>query len=389
MTQQNIKMIAKTLFGMEGILLQELQELGAENLEVLNRAVSFTGNLEMLYRANYHLRTAIRVITPIRQFKAINEQALYKGIQSINWDEYLGYKNTLAIDSTVQSDTFQHSLFVSQKCKDAIVDQFRDKYGVRPDVDTKRPDLRVNVHIRGQDVNVSLDSSGESLHLRGYRKSLTEAPLSEVLAAGMILLSGWDRNSNFVDFMCGSGTLLTEAGLMACNIAPGKFRRHFGFQSWKNYDADLLEAIRKEASEKEKHTLDFRICGCDYSPGAIRTASGNIQGAGLEDKIEVEISDFTKYVPPAGDGMLMVNPPYGERLKPDDLANLYKKIGDTLKSQYAGYTAWILTSSEEGFKSVGLRPSRKITLQNGPLECKFLKYELYRGSKKAKYNQLQ
>lgn len=380
-------MIAKTLYGLEPVLYQELQELGATDLQTLTRAVQFTGDMAMLYKANYHLRSAIRVLVPIHHFRAGDERRLYQEIYKMDWSQYLDADGTLALDSAVQSSIFTHSLFISQKCKDAIVDQFRDRTGKRPNVDLERPDLKINIHIRETEVTVSLDSSGDSLHLRGYRESQTEAPLNEVLAAGMILLSGWDRQSNFVDFMCGSGTLLAEAGLMAARIAPGKFRDRFGFQTWKNFDRDLFATLKKEANTLEKEISGFTITGCDHSPKAVRSATENLMGAGFHNIINVETTDFTQFMPPAGKGTLMVNPPYGERLKLHDLLALYKTIGDVLKKRYAGYSAWILSSSDEGMKQIGLRPSRKIKLLNSSLECKFMRYDLYEGSKKAKYQQ--
>lgn len=373
--------------GLEGVLAQELEELGVKDYEILNRAVRFEGDLSLLYKANYYLRTAIRVLVPLKEFYVKDEEDLYREIKKINWEEYLNENSRFAIDSTVQSTIFSHSHFISLKCKDAIVDQFRERTGKRPDIELKNPDLRINVHIRGQKVTVSLDSSGSSLHLRGYRKELSEAPLSEVLAAGMILLSGWDKKSNFVDFMCGSGTLLIEAALMALNIAPGAFRLQFGFEKWKNYNEELLDAIKEEALQNEKENLDFSITGCDYSPGAIKIALNNIKGAGLKDIIKTEISDFNDFTPPPNTGMLVINPPYGERIKPVNLLKLYKEIGDILKQRYSGYTAWILSSSDEGMKNIGLRPSRKLKLINGSLDCKFYKYDLYSGSKKARHQE--
>lgn len=386
MNKTSQKIIIKTLSGLEGVLVQELEELGIHDSEVMNRAVQVDADLRMIYKTNYHLRTAIRILVPIREFFVKNETDLYEQIKKIDWSEYLSPHGRFAIDSTIQTTLFSHSHFISLKCKDAIADQFREAKGIRPDVDLKNPDVRINIHIRGQKVTVSLDSSGSSLHLRGYRKNISEAPLSEVLAAGMILLSGWDKKSNFVDFMCGSGTLLIEAGLMALNIAPGAFRYQFGFEKWKNFDSELLDSIKEEALSNEKEDINFKISGCDHSPGAIRVALENIKSAGLKDTIQIKISDFLEFNPPEGGGTVVLNPPYGERIKPHNLNKLYKDIGDQLKSKYAGYSAWILSSSDEGMKHIGLKPSKKLKLINGALDCKYYRYDLYQGSKKMKFN---
>lgn len=376
------RLIAKTFHGLEEVLFKELEQLGAEEIRVLKRAVSFVGDKALLYKANLHLRTATRVILPIHKFSAKDTDELYKGIQEIDWSEYISPKDTIAIDSTISSEDFKHSQFVTYRVKDAIVDQFFYKTGDRPSVRVVNPTLRVNVHIDKNTCTVSLDSSGESLHKRGYRVGETAAPLNEVLAAGLILLSDWDKKSNFIDPMCGSGTILIEAALIAYNIPPGLYRKEFGFQKWKDFDEELWDDIYNEETEVE---FDGDIIGADISDKAMEIAEANIRNAGLIRKIKLNVTPFQQFVPPAKKGLLITNPPYGERLKPKDLEGLYAMIGERLKHHFSGYDAWILSYSQECFNSVALRPSRKVTLFNGPLECKFQKYSMFEGKKKDVY----
>lgn len=380
--------MAKTLMGLETVLADELTLLGAKEVVPVKRGVTFKGNKELLYKVNYCSRLAIRILVPIYEFNAHNEQMLYDGIKQFNWDELFSHDNTLAINGTVFSDYFNHSHYVSLKSKDAIVDQFRDKYGSRPNVDIENPDVLINVHIHKDKVTVSLDSSGSSLHLRGYKKEAKEAPLNEVLAAGMIKLSGWEPGQPLIDFMCGSGTILSEAALIAENVAPGFFRPRFGFQKWKNYDDSLMDKIANEAKEKENNGIAGFIGGCDHSPGAVKVALQNLKEAGLKD-IDIEICDFKKYEHRFDHGVLIINPPYGERLAVLDIQALYKEIGDVWKQQYKGFKCWLITSSMEGVKSIGLRPFKKYDMMNGALECKYLGFDIYAGSKKSKYNEVE
>lgn len=380
------RFLAKTLMGLEQVLADELAAMGAENIQPVKRGVQFSGGLGMLYKANYNCRTAIRVLAPVHEFRAHNEQTLYEGVKKFDWSTLFGYKQTIAINGTVFSDYFNHSHFVSLKTKDAIVDQFRDKFNLRPSVDLENPDITINVHIIKDQVTISLDSSGDSLHLRGYRKDAKEAPINEVLAAGLIKLSGWQPGEPFIDFMCGSGTILSEAALMAENVAPGIFRERFGFQKWSNYDDELMEKVRNEAKSKELLEYKGFIGGCDHSPGAVKVALQNMKEAGLKN-VEIEISDFTKYHHNFESGVVIINPPYGERLAVMDLEALYKSIGDTWKKNYKGFKCWMITSSKEGIKSIGLKPFRKYDLMNGALECKYLGFDIYAGSKKTKYNE--
>lgn len=382
------KFLAKTLMGLEQVLADELTSLGAENVQPVKRGVMFSGGLEILYKANYNCRLAIRILVPVHEFKAHNEQTLYAGVKKFDWDSLFSYKQTIAINGTVFSDYFNHSHFVSLKTKDAIVDQFREKFNLRPSIDLENPDITLNVHIVKDQVTISMDSSGDSLHLRGYKKDAKEAPMNEVLAAGLVKLSGWTPGEPFIDFMCGSGTILSEAALIAENVAPGFFRQKFGFQKWKNYDDSLMEKVRNDAKSNEVYAYNGFIGGCDHSPGAVKAALQNMKEAGLKN-VEIEISDFTKYQHDFESGVVIINPPYGERLAVMDLEALYKSIGDTWKKSYKGFKCWMITSSKEGIKSIGLKPFKKFDVMNGALECKYLGFDIYAGSKKAKYNETE
>lgn len=376
-------MVAKTFRGLEDVLAEELNNLGALNVTTVNRAVEFEGDKALMYKANFHLRTALRILKPIKEFKAKNENELYKEIQKIDWDEYFGIKNTFAVDSTIHSNHFSHSKYVALKVKDAIVDQFRDKYGKRPYVETEEPDVRLNIHIAEDQCSLLLDSSGDSLHKRGYRIRTNKAPLNEVLAAGMILLSGWDKKSDFIDPMCGSGTLVIEAAMIAHGIPPGIYRQSFGFETWLDFDADLLEEIYEE--EQPDTGFEGKIYGSDVSEIAIRITRENIENASLKKKIDLSVMPIENYKPSQdSQGVVVTNPPYGERLKKNEINTFYKVLGDRFKQTYQGYNVWIISSNFDAIKNIGLHPSQKITLFNGALECKFLEYSIYKGSKKAK-----
>jgi putative N6-adenine-specific DNA methylase len=382
--KQDFKMIAKTIFGLEEILSVELQRLGARNIEVHNRAVSFTGDLGFLYKANLCLRTALRVLVPFKTFKVTDEKSLYTSIQSVNWEDYMDVTDTIAIDTVINSELFTHSQFLSQKTKDAIVDQFRAKYGERPSVDLERPTIRINLHVFNDVATLALDSSGESLHKRGYRDKTNLAPINEVLAAGLVLLTGWDKRSNFIDPMCGSGTILIEAALIANNIPPGYYREEYGFERWKKFmafDEELWNVIFDAAINKITDHKQ-QILGGELSPNVAKKAKENIKLAKVEDVVSIRNCDMKDFEVPAGRGVVVINPPYGERMVKDNIDELYKMMGDTFKKKFAGYDCWILSSNMEAFKHVGLRPTRKIALFNGQLECRFMKYEVYEGTKK-------
>jgi putative N6-adenine-specific DNA methylase len=376
-------MVAKTFYGLEGVLADELEALGAGDLETQHRAVKFTGNMELMYRANLALRTALRILKPIYVFKAKHENVLYRKVGEVDWSEYLDVNQTFAIDSVVRSHHFNHSKYVSYKVKDAIADQFRHKTGTRPSVDVENPTVRINVFLYNDVCTLSLDSSGDSLHKRGYRLEKNLAPLNEVLAAGMILLTGWDREGHFIDPMCGSGTIPIEAALLAYNIAPGKNRKEFGFQRWKDYDKKLWERIYREETGKEKD-FTHKIMGSDISGKSIDMARENAKRAGVFSKIAFRVQSLERLTPPEEGGLVIMNPPYDKRIRQEDVTEFYKKVGDALKQNFSGYDAWILSANREGLKSVGLRASEKVTLYNGALECKFQKYSLYRGTRKQK-----
>jgi putative N6-adenine-specific DNA methylase len=333
--------------------------------------------------ANYTCRTALRILVPVARFRAADETMLYDGVRAVPWEKYLDFTGKFAIDSVISYSAFTHSGFVSLKAKDAVADRFRDRFGKRPDVDTVDPDLRINVHLFKEQCTVSIDSSGSSLHLRGYRKAQTEAPLNEVLAAGLLLLSGWDRKTPFVDPMCGSGTLLIEAALMAGKVPSGYFRPLFGFERWKDFDRKLWDIVKRECEEKiEEPEVPLR--GFDRDDKAVQACLTNIEQAGVEKFVQVEKADFQTSLPPFPRGFMLTNPPYGERIKVDDIKKFYQDLGDVLKKNYAGYTAWLLGSDLEALKFIGLRPSRKIKVMNGPLECRLVKFDLYEGKKYGK-----
>ncbi|MGB0973444.1 MAG: THUMP domain-containing class I SAM-dependent RNA methyltransferase [Flavobacteriaceae bacterium] len=384
---QNFKMVAKTLYGFEELLAKELRNLGAVNVKEGVRNVSFEGDTGFMYKANLCLRTAIKILKPIKTFRVRNEQDLYDQVYKMPWHNYLNPTNTLAINATVFSEAFTHSQFIAYKTKDAIVDKFRNTQGQRPNVDLDHPDIRINVHIQRNECTISLDSSGESLHKRGYKTSTNIAPINEVLAAGLVLLSGWNGQSDFLDPMCGSGTMAIEAAMIACNIPANINRKQFGFETWMDFDEELYNKI-EEVSLNKIREFHYDIFCYDKAPSAIRKAKDNIENANLSEYINVSHEDFFKTSKTTeGKLHIMFNPPYGERL-PVDVKEFYTKIGDTLKQGYPNTNAWFITSNLEGLKSVGLRPSRKIKLFNGKLESRLVKYEMYEGSKKAKKQKL-
>ncbi len=377
-------MVAKTLFGFEEILARELRDLGAQDVKVGNRVVSFYGDTGFMYKANLCLRTAVRILKPITSGKVRNEKELYDFIQSIVWKEYLDVNDTFAIYATVNSTLFNHSQFIALKTKDAIVDKFRDETGNRPSVDLDYPDLTINIHIQQDVCTVSLDSSGGSLHHRGYRTATNVAPINEVLAAGLLLLSGWNGQCDFMDPMCGSGTMAIEAAMIACNIPPNLNRKEFAFEKWLDWDMDLYEKIEEVCLKK---TRDFRysIIGMDKEGATVRKANKNVENANLSDFITIKEGDFFESNKELEGSLHMVfNPPYDERLE-INIEEFYSKIGDTLKKSYPGTNAWFITGNLEALKHVGLRPSRKIKVFNGKLEAKLVKYEMYAGSKRTKF----
>ena len=396
-------MLAKTFKGLEQVLAQELIELGANDVQIERRAVSFKGDKALLYRANLCLRTASRVLVPVAQgqlklkngtSKLKPEDWLYELVKAVNWSLYMTENTTFAIDATVYSETFRNSRFVTYRVKDAVADYWQERAGKRPNVKVTDPELYINVHIGAERVTVSLDSSGESLHKRGYRVANTEAPINEALAAGMLLLAGWKGQSDFYDPMCGSGTIPIEAALIARNIAPGVFRQSFAFEKWLDFDAELWSEIYNDDShEREFH---HKIYGSDASFYAIQQATKNVKSAGVQRDVELKQIRLEEIIAPfSGSKMsndkcqilnasplVMLNPPYGERLASNkDMELLYGKIGTALKHQFAGSTAWIISSNDAAMKCIGLKPSKKLHLLNGELDCQFNRYDLFAGKR--------
>ena len=379
MNQQS-ELIAKTFQGLEEVLAQELTELGADNIEIGRRMVSFTGDKEMMYRANFCLRTAIRILKPIKHFTAQNADEVYDAVKSFEWTDFLNNTDSFAVDAVVFSETFRHSKFVAYKVKDAIVDYFRERTGNRPSVRINNPDLAINIHIAENQCTLSLDSSGESLHRRGYRQEQVEAPLNEVLAAGMILMTGWRGECDLIDPMCGSGTIPIEAALIARNIAPGVFRKEFGFEKWKDFDQELFDNIYNDDSKEREFT--HKIYGYDNNPKANEIATHNVKAAGVSKDVVLRIQPFQQFEQPTEKSIIITNPPYGERISANDLLGLYQMIGERLKHAFVGNDAWILSYRDECFDQIGLKPSVKVPLFNGALECQFRKYQIFDGKYK-------
>jgi len=377
---ESFQMIAKTFQGLEEVLAQELTALGANDIEIGRRMVSFSGDKEMMYKANFCLRTAIRILKPIKNFTAKNADEVYEQIKAISWENILDVEKTFAVDAVVFSEEFRHSKFVSYKVKDAIVDYFREKFNKRPSVRINRPDVLLNIHIAQTTCTLSLDSSGESLHRRGYRQEAVEAPLNEVLAAGMILMTGWKGECDLIDPMCGSGTIPIEAALIARNIAPGVFRKEFAFEKWNDFDQDLFDTIYNDDSQECEFT--HKIYGYDNNPQANEIATHNIKAAGVSKDIVLKLQPFQQFEQPAEKSMIITNPPYGERISTNNLLGLYQMIGERLKHAFTGNTAWVLSYREECFDQIGLKPTAKIPLFNGALECEFRKYEIFDGKYK-------
>lgn len=385
--EKNYPMLAKTFFGFEDILATELQKLGAANVQKGVRSVSFEGDKGFMYKANLCLRTALKILKPIHKFFIRNEKDYYQKLYDFHWEKYFDVKQTFAISVTLQTEIFNHSQYVGLRAKDAIVDRFRNKIGKRPNVDTLHPDLQLHIHIQKNEVIVSLDSSGASLHHRGYRSATNIAPINEVLAAGILLLSGWDGQSDFLDPMCGSGTFLIEAAMIACNIPANIHRREFAFEKWNDYDVDLFELIFDSCLKKTRE-FHHSIVGYDKAPSAVAKAKENLKNANLSEYVEIQQKNFFESEKENKNAPLhmVFNPPYNERLQ-IDIPKFYESIGNTLKNNYPNTDTWFITSNLESLKYVGLRPSRKIKLFNGKLESRLLNYKMYEGSKKGKYNE--
>ena len=377
-------MTATTMKGLEGVLADELKKLGAQDVKEGIRNVTFRGDKGFLYKANIALRTAIRILKPIKVCKVYDEEDLYEAIQKIKWEKYLDAEGTFAVAAVVNSKNFtSNSHYISLKSKDGIADYFRHKYSKRPNVDLKYPDVKVHIHIQKEWLTISLDSSGDSLHKRGYRSATNIAPINEVLAAGLVLLSGYTGDENFIDPMCGSGTILIEAAMIANNIPANINRKHFGFENWKDYNEDLYFTIQDSLLKKITNS-HFKIMGFDKAPSAVNKAKQNVINANLEEFVGIHhVNFFNSKKEVFGNTTILFNPPYGERLN-IDVSEFYAKIGDTLKNNYPGSTAWLITSDMDALKNVGLRTSKRIPLKNGDLDTRFVKYELYEGSRKEK-----
>jgi putative N6-adenine-specific DNA methylase len=378
---------ATTQFGLEEVLAEELSQLGATIDHVGSRAVEFSGDKKLLYNTILWSRTAMRLLRPFADFYAPDERGLYDEVFAIDWSRYIAPGQTFAITAVVNKSSFEHSLYVAQLTKDAIVDQFRERTGERPSIDTRNPDIRIHLRMLENEVILSLDAVGDSLHRRGYRQGTNEAPLNEVLAAGLILLSGWDKKSPLIDPMCGSATILTEAGLLAQHIAPGLFHQgKFGFENWPDFDAALWQQLRQEAEKQRIEEPQAYLAGSDLDPRVLDQAAANIEAAGLDECIRLSVRDVRDAQPPKdlAPGLVITNPPYGERIGEEaQMDALYKTIGDALKTNFQGYEAFVFTGNLEAAKAIGLKVSRRIPLFNGPIDCRLLKYELYRGSRRA------
>lgn len=376
-----MKFVAKTLYGLEKVLAEEIIAMGASDVQAVNRAVMFSGDKDLLYRVNYCSRTALSVLMPVSDFRIRSKDDLYKNGSKIDWDRYMDADDTFSIVPVVNSPHFGHTGYAGLILKDAIADYFRNKTGRRPSVDTSDPIILINLHISNDQVTISIDSSVVPLFKRGYRQEQAVAPLNEVLAAGILMLSGWNASSSLTDPMCGSGTIPIEAALIACKIPPGKFRKYFGFQRWKDFDEELFEKVKMEADGYIRHS-PVKIMGSDISEQAIQQAKNNLSRAELNDDVFLQQVDFKTLKTTDDQGHIFLNPPYGQRLQPDEIDELYGMIGTTLKHNFPGTIAWLITSNKESLKKVGLKPREKYTLFNGALECTLLKYEMYQGTRK-------
>lgn len=377
---KEFNMLAKTYFGLEDILAKELTELGANEIETERRAVRFKGDKALLYKANLCLRSVIRILVPIAQFKATDADEVYDKAKKINWEEYIGIKQSFIINETVNSENFRHSKFVAYRLKDAIADYFTELYDKRPSVSITSPDIYIDIHISHNECTISLDSSGVSLHKRGYRSSQNEAPISEAQAAGMLLMAGWDGSKDFIDPMCGSGTFLIEAALIALNIPPCIYRTQFAFEKWKDFDKELFDDLYNDDSEEREFT--HKIIGYDVNPNTVKIAQENIKAAGLSKYIEVQCRDIANFEEVTEPSLIVTNPPYGERLKPEDLRDLYREIGRALKHKFVNGEAWVISSHVENLAAIGLKPSQRVELKNGALDCEFWKFEIFSGTHK-------
>lgn len=379
---ENNEFVAKTFHGLEEVLAEEIKNIGGENIEILTRAVKFTGNKKLLYKSNIYLRTALRILVPIANRNVKSNKDIYKIAKTFKWEDIFSPEQTFLVSAVTNSKSIDHSYYAALKFKDGIADRFREKLQKRPSVDKEKPDYKIDLHISGTNCTISLDSSSESLHKRGYKESNVLAPLSEALAAGLILLSGWDKKSTLIDPMCGSGTIPIEACMIANDIPPGIFRTSFGFKRWNNFDRDVFDSITKEVNILP--TKNVRIIGSDISEKSIQTTRLNCENAEFEQSIQLFVKDFKEFIPDDASGTVIMNPPYDVKMKEKDIDNFYKQIGDALKNHFQGFDAWIFSANLNALKNVGLRTSRKIPLYNGALESRFNNYKIFKGSLKNK-----
>jgi putative N6-adenine-specific DNA methylase len=382
-----LHLVVSCHYGFEDLLADELRQMGFEEIELHNRSVTCTGTLEMVYKANYNCRLALRVLIKVATFEAPDSNTLYEEVYDLPWNEFIEPDASIAINSICNQSHFDNTMFVSMRTKDAIADFFRHRTGIRPSVNNDRPDLRVQVHIFKEKATVLLDSSGDSLHMRGYRTAVNKAPINEVLAAGLIIKSGWTPDQAFFDPMCGSGTFLIEAALMSTNTPAGFFRQSFGFQRWKYYHKEAFEQMADESCSKRKMLCEAPIEGTDSARKSLTITRENIKFTGFSGLIKTSLADFETAPAPETPGTIIINPPYGGRFDKDDTEVLYQRIGDTLKKNYKGHTAWIITANREAVKHIGLHATKKYVVFNGQLECRFLRYDIYEGSKKIKHQQ--
>lgn len=379
MNTKKFELIAKTFQGLEEVLAKELIDLGADDVEILRRGVAFTGDLEMMYKANLCCRTALRILKPVFRFDAKDADEVYEKVKGFDWSSYMDVSKTFAVDSVVFSDNFKHSKFLAYKVKDAIADYFSEKTGQRPSVRVVSPDVQLNIHVAHERCTLSIDSSGESLHKRGYRDAQTDAPINEALAAGLLLLAGWDGKSDLIDPMCGSGTILIEAAMIALNIAPGIYRSEFAFEKWNDFDKEVFDRLYNDESQERE--FNHKIYGSDILPKAIKIAGENVKSAGLSKYISLKVSPFQSLEKPSEKALVIFNPPYGERIGARDMNELYAMIGTKLKHDYEGMEAWIITEQNEASEKIGLRPAKRFKLMNGAIDCEFRKYELFKGKR--------
>ena len=386
---EQIKITIKTIYGAEEVLKEELNELGYSELTVLNRAVQLMGTWKDVYFLNLHLRCAMSILVEIKQFRIRDEKDLYKQCMKIDWTSYFSGDKTFAVKGAVQSNLFSHTQFPFLLVKDAIVDTFRDKYGDRPDVNLKSPQLVFDLYIRDANCTLSINTSGLPLFHRGYRIDTGEAPINEVTAAVLVRMSGWYRKSTFVDPFCGSGTLLIEAALLAANIPSLIERQHFAFKNLLNYQPEIWNEIQEAANFRCKG-FDFQILGSDIDSESMLRTKRNLRGLPIGRFVEVSTASFDEVKKPAENGVLICNPPYGERIgESKAVEEMYEALGDWFKNELKGFDCWVISSNQEALKRIGLKPDKKIKLYNGDLECSYRKFSIFDGFKKDQFSKIE